>query len=129
MDAICLVVAGVLRATLPASAFELDWQHSVEKIRWSERYEIAGDRLLLATARVEGSGAGMEAPPGAVFRDGMWTWHPQLGIAELRLTRSGFTQDYRLCWQRECRTLGDLVGPTEDGTVVVVRPCRSDASR
>jgi hypothetical protein len=44
-------------------------------------------------------------------------------VRELRLTRSGYTADYTLCWRDRCRTLGDLVGATDDGAVVTVRPC------
>jgi hypothetical protein len=129
MDAICLFVAGMLRASLPTTGFALDWQHSVEKIRWSERYEIAGSQLLLAQASVEGTGAGMEPPPESTLRDGAWTWQPRRALAELRLTRSDYAKDYRLCWPGECRTLGDLVGPTAEGAAVVVRPCARDAAR
>jgi hypothetical protein len=73
---------------------------------------------------VEGSGAGMEPPPAATLRDGMWRWHPATHVAELRLTRSRYARDYLLCWDSTCRTLGDLVGATDEGAPVVVRPCR-----
>lgn len=123
MDPICLLVAGVLRATLPASEFTLAWTHSVQKSRWEERYRIDGDGLLLVEARIESSGAGMEPPPEARLVDGFWTWHPQRHLPALRITRSGYTDDYRLCWNGSCRNLGTMIGTTEEGTVVDVAPC------
>ena len=123
MDVVCLLVAGVVRATLPEPEFTLEWQHSVEKVRWEERYRVDGDHLVLAEARVAGSGAGMEPPPGAVLNAGEWSWQPRRVLPELPLTYSTFTRDYRLCWRHACRDLGALAGPLAEGTVVVVRPC------
>lgn len=128
MNVICLIVAGVVRATLPGPEFTLAWTHSVEKTRWEETYRLAGDGLLLVEARVEGSGAGMEAPPGAQFRDGRWSWQPQTTHAELRLTRSTFTRDYTLCANGSCADLGDRVGATAEGDVVSVRSCERASS-
>src|SRR5512140_538657 len=99
MDAFCLLVAGMLRATLPGPDLAIEWQHSVAKTRWEERYRIEGDRLLLAGACVEGTGAGMEPPPEAVRRAGAWCWQPQRALPELALTWSTYAADYRLCAQ------------------------------
>lgn len=130
MSAICLIVAGVVRATLPGPEFTLAWTHSVEKTRWEETYRIAGDRLTLVEASVEGSGAGMESPPGARLRDGHWVWQPQSTHAELRLTRSTFTRDYTFCADGRCADLGDWVGTTAeaevDNEVVSVRGCANE---
>ncbi len=128
MDAFCLIVAGVVRASVPGPEFTLSWQHSVEKVRWEERYRISGDHLILAEARVQGSGAGMEPPPEAVLRGGTWSWQPRRELAELKLTYSRFAPDYRVCWQRTCRRLGALAGPLADGTVVVLRPCAREGA-
>lgn len=68
--AVCLIVAGALRAMVPADDFSLGWQHSVRKTRWEERYRVEDQTLLLFEARVQGSGAGMEAGNGAVLRNG-----------------------------------------------------------
>jgi hypothetical protein len=124
MDPVCLLVAGIVRATLPSEEFTLAWEHSVQKTRWEERYRVEGNRLLLVEASVEGSGAGMEAPAGAVLHDGRWTWQPLSTHAELRLTRSTFTRDYTVCAQGMCADLGTRVGATSDGDVVTVRACR-----
>jgi hypothetical protein len=123
MDPICLFVAGTLRATLPAAEFTLAWEHSVQKTRWEERYEVAGGALRLVEARVEGSGAGMEPPPSALLRDGRWTWRPETLLPELRLTYSHFAHDYSVCWRDRCVELETLIGQTAEGAVVVVRPC------
>jgi hypothetical protein len=124
VNGICLLVAGALRATLPGSDFTLAWDHSVEKVEWRERYVVASGALRLVEARVAGSGAGMEAPPGATFADGAWTWAPDRpALPELRLTYSRFTGDYRLCGATRCATLGELAAPLTDGDVVTVRAC------
>jgi hypothetical protein len=118
------MVAGVVRATLPASEFTLAWEHSVEKTRWEETYRIDGDRLLLTRARIQGFGAGMESPQGAILRDGWWTWTPApLRIVTLRLVQSTYTADWTLCWKERCRSLGTLVPSQEDGSVVDVAAC------
>ena len=127
MHALCLIVAGVVRATLPGPEFTLAWTHSVEKMRWEETYRIDGDRLVLAEARVEGNGAGMEPPPGAQLRDGRWTWQPQSAHPELRLTESTFTRDYTLCADGRCADLSERIGATVEGEIVTVRACTANA--
>jgi hypothetical protein len=123
MDPICLIVAGVVRASIPAEEFTLSWEHSVQKSRWEERYLVIASGLVLVEARVQGTGAGMEPPPDAKLRDGWWTWQPQTSIPELRLTHSDYARDYVLCWKDRCSELGALIGSSDNGTVVVVRPC------
>jgi hypothetical protein len=135
LDAVCLLVAGVLRATLPTTEFTLAWTHSVQKTRWEERYRVAGSDLQLVEARIQSSGAGMDPPPQARLRDGWWSWRPSVApLPELRLTLSPFTRDYDVCWRRRCRTLRDLAtdpratdhargDDTADVEVVAVRPC------
>jgi hypothetical protein len=120
---LCLVVAGVVRATIPDAEITLSWDHSVEHTRWEEHYRLSGDALVLTRARVRGTGAGMEPPPGSVLRDGWWTWEPQTRFAALRLTHSSYTRDYTLCWRSSCRTLGALVGATPEGEAIEVRAC------
>jgi hypothetical protein len=122
----CLIVAGVVRATLPVDSFTLAWQHSIEKTRWEERYRVDGDKLVLVEARVEGSGAGMEPAPGATLVNGAWTWQPNRPVAELRLTESSFAEDYELCAQSRCAPLRERVGALDEGAVVVVRGCALD---
>jgi len=120
---VCLLVAGVVRATLPGPEFTLAWEHSVQKTRWEERYRVTGTEFRLDAARVQGSGAGMEPPQDAVLRDGWWTWRPATRVPELLLARSTYTRDYTLCWEDRCRPMEALIGPVAEATVVVVRPC------
>ena len=132
MNAICLVVAGVLRATLPTNEVTIAWLHSVEKIRWIERYRVEHDALRLVEARIEGSGAGMDPPPDAAFVDGAWTWHPAADrFPRVRLTVSPFTQDYDVCYGDRCRGLTSLIAPQSPASgegsrieVVDMQACR-----
>ena len=85
-------------ATLATPHFTLRWQHSIEKTAWEEDYVVAGDWLLLSGARIHGSGAGMEPPPGAFLQGGVW--HYRLADPWRRtlvLARSEFVRDYELC--------------------------------
>jgi hypothetical protein len=135
LNAVCLLVAGVLRATLPTTEFTLAWTHSVQKTRWEERYRVAGSDLELVWARIQSSGAGMDPPPQARLRDGWWSWRPSIApLPQLLLTLSPFTQDYDICWRKRCRALHELVagshamdrtpgGRAADVEVVAVRPC------
>jgi hypothetical protein len=123
MNAICFIVAGVVRTALPGSEFTLAWDHSVEKTRWEERYRSSGGALVLVAASVQALGAGMEPPPGAVLSGGAWTWQPNTTHAELRLTRSTCTGDYTACVAGRCGALGDIVGAVGEGELVLVRAC------
>ncbi len=111
LNAICLFVAGVLRATVPASEIVVAWDHSVEKSRWEERYRIDGSALRLTQARIRSFGAGMEPPPDAALRNGWWTWAPDdVVVQALRLTLSPYTRDYDVCWRGRCKPLHTLLG-------------------
>ncbi len=105
--------------------FTLAWNHSVEKIRWEEDYRVDGKQLLAVAARVRGTGAGMDIPDDAVWRNGVWEYRPHLPpLDRLRLTRSTFTADYQLCWDGACRSMTELLGPAkEEGEVVEVFAC------
>ncbi len=123
--AICLAL-GARHVSLPTDHFTLAWTHSVEKTGWQEDYAISGIGLALTEARIQSTGAGMEPPPDALFRDGWWHYVPPLPILpELRLTLSPYTADYRLCWKEQCHSLAQLVGAKHPDGVVVVRPCAS----
>jgi len=123
LTAICLLVAGALRATLPAESFTLAWRHSIEHTRWEEDYRVTGDSLVLTQSRVEGFGAGMVPAPGAQLVDGMWRWRPMLApLPSLRLTSSPFAGDYTICVEGRCQALRELVA--DPGiAVVTVAPC------
>jgi hypothetical protein len=121
--AICLSL-GAHHVRLPIDHFTLVWTHSVEKSGWQEDYAISGSGLALTEARIQGTGAGMEPPPDALFHDGWWHYVPHLpALPELRLTLSPYTADYRLCWKEQCHSLAKLVGAKSPEGVVVVQPC------
>lgn len=107
--------------------FTLDWTHSVEKIHWHEDWQLAPVGLRLTAAAVRGSGAGMEAGNGAVFRDGWWRWQvvPAIGVPQLILAASGATgAGWRLCDADRpdfCREIG-----TEAGAAIRLYPCGAD---
>src|SRR5439155_12543371 len=61
---LCLASAGVVKI-LALAAFTLVWTHSIEKVDWQEDWRVTPDGLELVQARIKGSGAGMEPPPGA----------------------------------------------------------------
>jgi len=128
MSALCIAAAGVA-LSLPLSSFTLAWTHSIEKVRWEEDYRIEGGRLVLAAARVRGSGAGMEPPEGAVLRDGAWHYRPDLApLLELRLARSAFVPDYQLCSDGACRPFTEFAGPAGQGDgSVTLRACAAAA--
>lgn len=122
MSALCLAAAGLVLA-LPLQSFTLAWTHSIEKVRWEEDYSVADGRLHLVEARILGTGAGMEPPPDAVLKDGVWHYRPKLATLErMRLTRSGYVPDYQFCADGRCRPLGDIVGPRADTVDVYACP-------
>jgi hypothetical protein len=126
MTGLCLAVAAVIRATLATGEFTLAWTHSVEKIRWEEDYRVQEGALVPVAARVRGSGAGMEPPPDAVLRNGVWHYRPD-GPAHrrLRITLSPYADDYDLCWNRQCAKVAELVGAADPDGVVEIFPCPS----
>ncbi len=117
--ALCILAAGKT-TVLAASAFTLAWTHSVEKTRWEEEWRVTPAGLDLVAARVEGSGAGMEVPEGAVLEDGVWTYRPVLPPQEaLRLASSGATGGgWEICAAGRCLTVG-----AEPGEPVEIRGC------
>ncbi|MEO5764310.1 MAG: DUF1850 domain-containing protein [Casimicrobiaceae bacterium] len=123
MTGVCFLVAGATAARLAAAEFTLAWNHSVERVRWEERYRVAGAQLELVEASVEGMGAGMEPGPDARLIAGRWRWRPAIAAQdELRLAASAYTTDYEICAAGRCTALRTLVQPA-NAEVVVVRPC------
>jgi hypothetical protein len=127
MSLLCLATATAV-VQIATSSFTLAWTHSIEKVRWEEDYRIEGDRLHLVEARIKGSAAGMEPPPGARLKDGWWHYVPaQPWHLELRLTRSTYAHDYDLCTQGRCRSLAEIA-PQDEG-VTRVYPCSRGPSK
>ena len=107
-------LAGVVWAELPVGDFTLAWQHTIEKIRWEEDYRVMPGGLLLGEARIKGSGAGMEIPEDAELREGSWHYRRQLSpLQPLRLGRTPEAGDYQLCFNQDCRSMSDWLGPPQ----------------
>lgn len=124
MSGLCSIAAtGALISLLSGNSFTLGWTHSIEKIRWEEDYRVVGAMLHLTEARIQGSGAGMEPPPGATLKDGSWVYHPELPMMpSLHLARAGVTPDYEVCTATGCRDLGGLLAEP-DAKLVELVPC------
>jgi hypothetical protein len=119
---ICLS-AGALIVGLGSGPVTLAWMHSVERTEWREVWRETPEGLVLASARVQGSGAGMDPPEGAVLGEGGWTWTPRLPPRrEIVMRRSGATADWRVCIDAVCKPMGDLVPEDADPVSLTVCP-------
>ena len=113
---ICIAVAlsSAILARLP-DRVTLAWEHTVEKVRWEEDYVATGDMLVLAQARLRGTGAGMEMPPDAELVDGTWRYRPELpALPGIYLRNLQLPLGYDVCWDGHCTRLRALVGPRDD---------------
>lgn len=123
MNGICLI-AGLLLAPL-GDAITLRWTHSIEKIVWEEDYRREGDALRLVAARVRGTGAGMEPPPGAVLWNGVWHYAPNLLLpAGVSLRHSPHVPPYIVCGAAGCRPLPEWLPGLPEEAVLELAPCR-----
>lgn len=119
---VCLI-AGLLVAPLD-DAFTLAWTHSIEKIRWEEDYRREGEALRLFSARIRGSGAGMEPPAGADLRNGAWHYAPELPpLPRVALRHSPHAAPYEFCTAQGCRTAADLLPGLPQEAVLELAPC------
>lgn len=104
---LCLA-AGALAATLAVDAFTLLWVHSVQKSEIQEDYRLVQGHVVLTEARIKGSAAGFDPPPGSRLAGGWWHYVPDLPpLSELRLARSETVADWQLCVAGTCRPLSD----------------------
>jgi hypothetical protein len=118
-----LCILGGLGVTrLAIAAFTLSWTHSVEKTRWEEDWAIGRSMLAIQEARIEGLGAGMETPDGAVKDGRFWKWKPKVPpVPELLLRRSeAVPEGWTLCADGQCRRVADA---NETADVVTLRTC------
>ena len=120
---LCLSVglAAAASTVLAANAFTLAWMHSIEKTRWEEDWRVEGQQLRVVAARITGSGAGMEPPPDAILRDGVWHYRPKLpALPRVLLAHSPYAGSYQLCVAGDCRPIADhLPGLPREATLVL----------
>jgi hypothetical protein len=92
---------------------------------WEEDWKVTPSGLQVVEARIQGSGAGMEPPEGAVLKAGWWVYAPDVGPQRsLMLAASGATGDgWRLCTVQGCRELGK-----EAGGSIRLEPCAPDGT-
>lgn len=126
MSALCLA-AGLLLAPL-GEAVTLRWTHSVQHSLWEEDYRAQDGALRLTSARVRGTGAGMEPPADAVLGDdGAWHYRPALPpLPEVQLRHSPYVQPYTLCAAGQCRPPTAWLPGLADDAVLTLRPCTAD---
>lgn len=123
MMALCMS-AGAVSVTLFVHSFTLAWMHSVEKIRWEEQWKIEGKSLHVTDASVRGSGAGMEPPLDAIFKEGAWYYTPNVPpLHELRLAHSPFTKEYELCFDHHCTPLSHFFPALSEIDTIVFEAC------
>ncbi|MCU8093386.1 DUF1850 domain-containing protein [Shewanella sp. SM20] len=132
MLGLCLGLAGTLWAQVPTDNFTLAWNHSIEKIRWEEDYNVMPQGLVLVEARVKGTGAGMEIPDDAYFKNGSWHYQPKLPILPvLRLGRTPEAGDFELCFtpisgKLQCQAMSHWIGvPNKQTAAVELWGCNS----
>jgi hypothetical protein len=110
----CLLAAGAT-IRLGTIALTLAWTHSIEKIRWEEDYRLTPAGIVLQQDRIQGTGAGMEPPPDAIFDGKWWRYKPHLApLPQVVMRRSGATADYQVCIGGTCKAMGEYVGADAD---------------
>jgi hypothetical protein len=128
---VCFAAAGIVKV-LSVAAFTLVWTHSIEKIEWQEDWHVTPQGLQIVTARVKGSGAGMEPPPEARLVNGWFQWSPTMApLAEVALGNSGLAGEWRICTlqgthqgtHQGCRTLSDIIGHPLGTQTTIMKAC------
>lgn len=113
------VAGGGLALALATAEFTLDWQHSVARTVWWERWQVTDQGLAPVEARITGPGAGMEPPPDARRMADGWHWTPTVPPQPMVvLAGSGATgAGWRLCTRDGCHIL------PETGAPILLRLC------
>ena len=113
--ALCLIGAGET-VRIAVTVFSLSWIHTVEKIPWQETWLVEPDALVLAQARIKGSGAGMEPPDDAKLIDGWYVWAPASPRrSEVVLRNRAGIDDWRLCAENiACLPVHEILGRQTD---------------
>lgn len=122
--------AGAVKAWIGVQAFTLAWMHSIEKVRWEEDWRVGNETLEIVSARVVGTGAGMEPPADAVFRDGAWHYRPSVPpMPQVLLAHSPYTHGFELCFQEGCRPLVEWLPGIPESATLVLSPCSQASGR
>lgn len=117
----CLTAAAVA-ATLAVQTFTLSWVHSVQRSEIQEDYGLAAGRLILIEARIKGSAAGFDPPPGAVLDDGWWRWRPGTLLDSVTLARASAPGEWRICLGSACQPLNHYLTIPDDRAARIA-PC------
>ncbi len=126
ISGLCIALVGIAGAVvLPTDTITLSWTHTVEGTPWEEDYAIRDGALAVTRARVKRSGAGMDAPDGAVWAQGWWHYAPLLPpLREVVLANSSFAPGYTVCWSGQCRPLSAMIAAGSPVTLAA-RACDS----
>ena len=119
---LCLSGGGTQRF-ISADRFELGWMHSIEKTNWNEFWRVVNNELVLDWASVQTSGAGMDIPENAVFRDGAYYYRVDRNLSELRLFQVSSPFEYRLCVNSSCKSIESWLGFSSLEGEILVKPC------
>ena len=134
--ALCLTSFGSQDAPLSAQitfdhearTFSLEWTHSIEKTQWFEHWEVVAapqPHLRLLRARIEASGAGMEIPDNAIFRNGGYEYPVNQDLPSVTLSHSPFTAQAELCVGKRCRPLADWLPGLPSIQAVTLSACHA----
>ena len=134
--ALCLTSFGSQDAPLSAQitfdhearTFSLEWTHSIEKTQWFEHWEVVAapqPHLRLLRARIEASGAGMEIPDNAIFRNGGYEYPVNQDLPSVTLSHSPFTAQAALCLGKRCRPLADWLPGLPSIQAVTLSACHA----
>ena len=132
--ALCLTSFGSQDAPLSAQitfdhearTFSLEWTHSIEKTQWFEHWEVVAapqPHLRLLRARIEASGAGMEIPDNAIFRNGGYEYPVNQDLPSVTLSHSPFAAQAALCVGKRCRPLADWLPGLPSIQAVTLSAC------
>ena len=122
LAALCLS-SGALTATVPTTAFELQWVHSIEKTQWLEHWELTPHMLTLVSASIATSGAGMDIPDNAVLVNGVYEYPVNLQLKSVTLSHSPYTAQATLCINKQCQPLSNWLAGLPDIAAVTLAPC------
>lgn len=122
---VCLTSAD-RQIVMQSGEFQLRWTHSIEKTVWTESWRVSSGELHLEWASVKTSGAGMEIPENAVYRDGVYHYTVERSVSELRLLQTGSQPPYQVCIMNECKSVELwLNAPSLKGEIVIA-PCEKN---